>query len=112
MLRWFLVAACAAGLVAAPFAFGAPEANAHGRNYSPLCVVVQWSRAWLHFDYNRCYDCCCERPGGMWVYWGRAFRAGSQQGEFVRVWNLQTNGRIDYRSLRPAHEKYCVAAGI
>jgi hypothetical protein len=48
----------------------------------------------------------------MWVYWGRAFRAGSQQGEFVRVWNLQTNGRIDYRSLRPAHEKYCVAAGI
>jgi hypothetical protein len=112
MLRKLLRAACTAGLAAASLAFGAPPADAHGRFPSQMCVVVREPGPWLYLDSDRCYDCCCRRPRGQWVRWGRAFRVESQQGHLLKVWHLQASGWIAYRHLDFADERLCAAAGI
>jgi hypothetical protein len=46
---------------------------------------------------------------------GRAFRVLGQDrhhGRWLWVWNLETEGRIDFRALQFAHEALCRAAGI
>jgi hypothetical protein len=66
------------------------------------CVVVN-SSTWL----RTCYDCRWER-----VYKGRAFRVERQRGEYLQVWNLESEGWVRFWALSPAPHSYCRAAGI
>ena len=101
MYRRLLLALLAPTLTAASAAAISTPAHAHYRVPYHACVVAN-SSTWL----RRCHGC------GERVYKGRAFRVGRQHGEYLEVWNLETQGWVRFWALSPAPQAYCRAAGI
>jgi hypothetical protein len=97
-----LILALLAPMLAAAAAAAIP-ASAHAHYRAPYwgCVVAN-SNTWL----RRCDS--CRVP----IYKGRAFRVEQQWGEYLEVWNLETQGWVHFWALSPAPRSYCRAAGI